>query len=283
MPKATLDYYDNNFSPLSAADYCVLIANYPDLGPMASTMEIPSSAINRVRVELMGKSKVFPGRRISSSNEVNITFTLNRRTQTYQQLLAIRDSFSESGTGNIVGQTFDIRAIHYDETGLEAMVITFHDCWLAEVGGYSLEGSAEAQILVCPCVFCYSTTSYSFTGMGTIADFVIATIINRITNEPIDIGNATDRYGAVPALDIKQGLPGKEPLDMIASKRSALASYVGLTLDDLSRMSDIISSVRGALGNFESKYSRIKMAANTKDYQSVINNLKSLSGIRSIF
>jgi hypothetical protein len=283
MPKATLDYYDNNFSPLSAADYCVLIANYPDLGPMVSTLEVPSAGINRYRVELMGKSKAWPGRRLSSSNEVNMTFTLNRRTQTYQQLMAIRDSFSESSTGNIVGRTFDIRAIHYDEIGREAMVITFHDCWLAEVGGYTLEGSAEAQILICPCVFCYSTTSYRFTGMGSVADSIIATIINRITDQPINVGSETDRYGGYTTMNISQGLAGKSPLDLITSKRSALASYVGLTADDLGRMSDIISSVRSATSGFESKYSRIKMAVKTKDYQSLANNLKSLSGIRSLF
>lgn len=284
MAKANLSYYDNNFSPLSAVDYSVMIADYPELGPMASTLEIPSSSINPLRVEMYGKSRAWPGRRISSDNSLNITFLLNRATGTYQQLIAIRNSFSEGNTGNIVGRFFDLRVVHYDEVGVEAMVITFNDCWLSEVGGYSLDASAESQLLMCPCIFYYTTTSYEFTGMGTVADRVIASVINRITDSVVNVGSKTDRFGSFPSLaDYSQQLVGRDPLDLVSQRRSALANAVGFTLGDLTKMSNVISSVRNALSGGESKLSRIASAVKTKDYASVAASIKSLAGIRSKF
>lgn len=279
MGKPTLEWYDNNFEALNCADFMVMFSDYPELGPMVAEMEIPSRAIGRVRVELMGKSRVFPGRRISSSNELTITLLLDRRSQTHQQLIAIQDSFSENDTGNIVGRPFTIKAIHYDGAGNEAVAFTFTECWLAEVGSYQLAGSNEAQIAQVQCTFCYARSGFQFTGMGEAKEYVSTTIMSRITEGPITVGS-TDRFGRSPELAVNRELFGNDPLARVSQLRQSLASFVGFTIDDLQTMTNVITAVRNSLNGVESKAVALRELTRQKDIKGAIS---SLSGIKSHF
>lgn len=280
MSKTGLNFYNQEFVPLGSTDYMVMLAGYPELGPFVSTMEIPSRGIGRVRVEFMGKSRVFPGRRISSSNEVNMTFLLDRRTNTYQKLLAIQDSFSAPDTGNIVGRPFVIRAIHYDSTGVEAMVISFTECWLAEINSYELASSSENEIISVACTFCYAQTSYEFTGMGTIGGDVITNVLSRLTENPLRVGG-TDRGGVVKALsNISATLTGSDPVAAITTMRQKLSELTGFSLNDLNGIRDAITTLRATTMNgITSKATALALNEISKrvpQSASMISTLKSI-------
>jgi hypothetical protein len=272
MSKNTLEDYDSGFSPMSAADFAVLIADHPALGPMVAEIEIPTRTINPVRHEMMGKSRVVPGRRISSSNTVNITFTLNRKDNTYQELIILQESFSESKTGNIVGKRFDMRVINYDEAGFEAIVMTFRNCWLSEVGSFQNSGTSEAQLISVPCILAYDSISYHFTGIGNLAERVIS-IISRITGTPINATNSNALGGFTP-LGVSRSLPGSEPFDVIVKARQRISDFAGLSFDDISSMRDVVMSVRNTLSSFNTKFSELKSAAKSGDVGSLLSGLK---------
>lgn len=285
MPRATLEDYDNKFVPLSMCNYGVMLSDYPDLGPLAAQVEIPERSTERVRVELMGKSRVFPGRRISSSNELNITFVVDRKTQTYQQLLALQDSFSENKTGNIVGRLFDIKVINYDDIGIEAMAFSFTECWLAQVGSLQYDSTSESQIATCACVFCYTEMGYHFTRMASLGDQIIS-VLSRITGQPIQVDN-TDRYGSFNGFEISKPLVGSNPVDVVQEKRSKLSEFVGLTIEDIASMRDIIESTRNILTSAQSRLGNLsalgRAAVRGDDIFSIASKVKSISGIKSLF
>ncbi len=276
MAKPTLEWYDTNFEPFNTMDFMVMFSDYPELGPMVSEMEIPSRSIGRVRVELMGKSRVFPGRRISSSNELSMTVLIDRKSQTYQKLIAIQDSFSDPDTGNAVGRPFTIRSVLYDGAGVEAIIFTFTECWLAEVGSMQL-GGGEGQIAQVQLTFGYARAGYEFTGMSD--EQVSTPIMSRITEGPIQVGS-TDRYGSFAAMAVNKILPGAEPLARISAIRQKLASYVGFTIEDLQSMQNVITAVRNTLNGVESKAVALRELTKQRDIEGAIS---SLSKIKSYF
>lgn len=277
MGKPTLEWYDSNFEPLNTADFLVMFSDYPELGPMVAEMEVPTRSIGRVRLEFRGKSRVFPGRRISSSNEVTLTILLDRRSQTYQKLIAIQDSFSDPDSGNIVGRPFTVRSIMYDGAGNEAIVFNFTECWLAEVGAFQLGGGTEGQIAQVQCTLCYARAGYQFTGISN--ENVYTPVMSRISETPVLVGS-TDKYGSVPALSISKTLAGGEPLEKVSSIRQSLASFVGFTIDDLQNMQNVISAVRSALNGVDSKTVALRDYVKQRTIQGAIS---ALSGIKSYF
>lgn len=273
MPKPTLEWYDHSFEPYNCADFMVIISDYPELGPMVAEMEIPSRSLGRVRMEFNGKSRIWPGRRISSSNEVNISLLLDRKSQTYQKLIAIQDSFSNPETGNIVGRPFNIRVIHYDSVGDEAAVYTFRECWLAEIGSYQLSGNDEAQVAMVPCVFGYARTSYQFTGIGDAE--VSTTIISRISEGPISVGNP-DNFGNIPGLNISRQLDGIDPIQRVSQLRQSLASFIGFRIEDLRTMQNVITGLRNSLEAGSSNITALRELTRQRDLQGVISSLSSI-------
>lgn len=238
------------FVPLGGADYVIMLSDYPSLGPMVSSFEVPAKTTNRVRVEFMGKSRAFPGRNMSQSNELNVTLLLDRSSGTYQQLIALQDSFAESATGNIVGNTFSIKAIHYDTMGIEAIAFTFTECWLAEVGSYTLT-AGESEIISVPCVFVFAKPSVLFTGLGSINQ-AVASIVSRLTGEVINVaGSSID--GLFDGLGISASLPGSDPTQIVSSITSSLTSFLGLTTQDLTNMGSVLNAARTTLNGVTSQ------------------------------
>lgn len=285
MPKPTLDYYNHNFSPMLTADYMVIFSGFDDLGPMVAEFSIPERNLNPVRVEIAGKSKIWPGRRISGSNEVSCNLLINRKLMTYQQLIAIQESFSASDTGNMVGKFFNVKVIQYDEVGNEAMVFTFKDCWLRTVGEYQLAAADENNLVTVPCVLAYSRMAYQWYAMAQTNEngdiFIpesnnIETVIqSRLDPAPIRVGNSDDN-GIFKPLSYSQTLPGVDPVSAMSQLKQSLIAALKIDTDTLQTMSSVIGLVRNGLSGRQSASSIIRESG-------LETAVSSLSKIRTIF
>ncbi len=262
MSKPDLLYYDDNFQPFAAFNYAILLEGYEELGPLVSSFTIPDRTMGHVRVEFMGKSKAWPARRISSSNEITLQILLNRKTQTYQQLLAIQESFNESSTGNVIGETFVARCILYEDTGSEAMLVTYNDAWLRDIGEIQLDSSSENELLSVSAVIMYSTVSFEFIAFSETA-INAANNIAAINNmdSPVQFGGVSDRYGVFPGLNFSRALPGNEPLNVVNEIRSQLASLLNINIGQLDSIRDTLNVVRGAADGITSKANALRNAA----------------------
>src|ERR1700740_2784788 len=175
MAKPTLDFYDQNFVPFSAANYSVMIADYPDIGPMAATVEMPKLSINQIDIDFMGSRRTVPGRN-PYENRLPITLLCNRQTNLYQQLFALYQSYSDGNTGNLFGSDFTLRVVQYDDIGIEAQIWTFKNCWLPEVGSFSLGGDQDS-IVSLPCVFVYNGFDINFNAMSDAGQAVVTNVM----------------------------------------------------------------------------------------------------------
>lgn len=277
MPKPNLYYFDDNVTPLFSFNFAVFLAGYEDLGPLVTSFQIPSRSMGHVRVEFMGKSKTWPARRISSSNEVTMRFLLNRQNNTYQQLLGIQESFSESATGNVIGTPFAIKAVLYDDIGNEAMIVTFNESWLREIGEISLDATAESEVISIDCVFMYAKASYAFTGLSSSGAASFTSILTNM-GIPLRIGDS-DPFGIFAGLGISRQLPGTEPQAIVSQIRDQLASLLNINIPQLNNVRNVMSTLRSTADGITSKANALNKMANTLKSNAlgkVVSSFKSL-------
>lgn len=244
MGKPTIQDYDK-FIPISACDFAVIFEGYPDLGPMAVNMELASVETERVSVEMYGKKRDWPGRRLSSL-ELPIQLVLDRRTNTFAQLRAIAKAASEEKTGNFILKPFNVVAIQYDAVGDEIAAHRYSDCWISNLSGYTMDATSEAQAALVTATLAYARSDVLF--MSAMPDSS-AYIYDAFTGRNV-VAGSEDRDGInSPFSHISRGLIGKDPTDTIREIAQLLSLKAGLSLNTVENLRSAVQLGRNLVNN----------------------------------
>jgi hypothetical protein len=185
MFKPTFDDADQ-FDPVLATSYAVAFPDFPLLGYLAADADLPGWTVDRVRAELFGRSREWPGRCVSS-HTLTMTMLYDDRSRAFRSLYSMLQSVVDNSTGNRSGQLFTIIVEQYDSMGLLVQQRLFDGCWVADLRGYQVSASSRDTAVMIPVEFGYTQQFVTFGGKAISAPLIPTNATTLLGSDPRDL------------------------------------------------------------------------------------------------
>lgn len=256
MFKPTFDDADQ-IEPVLSLDYAVAFPDFPLLGYLVADVNLPGWTVDSVRLEMWGKSREFAGRNVSS-HSLEMVLLYDRKSRAFRTLYGLLQATVDSKTGNRTLRPFSIIVEHYDSIGVMVHQRVFSNCWVKNLGGFTLAADNEDKVLQ-PVEFGYEKQDIVFGATAIAEPQIPVRDVSLLGSDPRDVIAAyTQKLATTPAtiMDIfRSGLEaiayGKAVASQISSLAKATLSQAKTNpLGAIRSASSLVTQTKNALKTF---------------------------------